>query len=82
MSKNELVTLNAEVIEVGSAATFKVKIIDSGDKWLQILGQVMHVYAAGKIKRNKVRIVVGDKVTVEASIIDLTRGRIVYRQKV
>ena len=77
MSKESLYTFNAEVIEVGSGATFKVRIVDEGP----MLDKVVNAQSAGKIKKNKVRILVGDRVSIEMSKYDPKRGRIVYRFK-
>ena len=44
-------------------------------------GHVMIAYTAGKMKKNHIRILLGDKVTLELSPYDLTKGRITYRHK-
>ncbi len=53
-----------------SNAMFKVKLKNG----FQVLAHV-----SGKIRRNSIRILLGDRITVELSPYDLTRGRIVYR---
>lgn len=45
-------------------------------------GHEITAYLGGKIRNNNIRIIVGDEVTVELSMYDLTNGRIVYRKKV
>lgn len=44
-------------------------------------GHQVHAHVSGKIRMNNIRILPGDKVTVELSTYDLTRGRITYRRK-
>ena len=39
------------------------------------------VYTAGKMRKNRIRTMVGDRVTIEMTPYDLTRGRLVYRHK-
>jgi translation initiation factor IF-1 len=72
MSKSELIEMQGEVVEALPNAMFRVKL-ENGH---QILG-----HACGKIKKNRIRILVGDKVTVEMSPYDLTKGRISFRHK-
>ena len=53
-------------------------------RFLVVLDESKHVitaYAAGKIRKNHIRILEGDKVTVEITPYDLTKGRIKFRQK-
>ena len=56
-----------------SGGKFKVKLIDSGVKVICTL--------SGKMMMNKIMVLVGDIVTVELSLYDLTRGRITYIDK-
>ena len=71
-NKEEIIELEAKVIEVLPNTKFKVEL-ENGH---QILAHV-----SGKIRMNNIRILPGDKVTVELSTYDLTRGRITYRRK-
>ncbi|MBI2451275.1 MAG: translation initiation factor IF-1 [Parcubacteria group bacterium] len=57
-------------LEALPAATFKVKL-DSGEEIL--------AHLSGRLRMNHIRILPGDRVTVELSPYDLTKGRIVYR---
>ncbi|MDD5043285.1 MAG: translation initiation factor IF-1 [Patescibacteria group bacterium] len=72
VSKNnqDLLEMEGEVIELLPAASFKVKL-DNGH---EILGHL-----SGKMRMNKIRLLMGDKVRVEMTPYDLTKGRITYR---
>lgn len=70
MPKEEAIVLEGTVVETLANTKFRIQI-DSGH---QILAHI-----SGKMRRNYIRIIPGDKVTVEVSPYDLTRGRIIYR---
>lgn len=70
--RTDRIEFHGEVIEALPAALFKVKITDGGAEILCGL--------AGRIRQNKVRILPGDKVIVEVSPYDLSRGRIAWRK--
>ena len=72
MSKNDVIELKGTVIESLPNSIFKVKL-DNGH---QIIAHV-----SGKIRMHHIRILPGDRVTVEISPYDLTRGRITFRRK-
>ena len=72
MPKEEKVEFEGEVIEALPNAMFRVQL-DNGHV---VLGHV-----AGKMRRFRIRILAGDRVTVEVSPYDLTRGRITFRHK-
>ncbi|TLG77439.1 translation initiation factor IF-1 [Culicoidibacter larvae] len=72
MAKADVIEVEAKVLETLPNAMFKVEL-ENGH---QILAHV-----SGKIRMNFIRILPGDTVTVELSPYDLTRGRIIYRQK-
>ncbi|MDD2492657.1 MAG: translation initiation factor IF-1 [Bacilli bacterium] len=72
MSKNDVIELKGTVIESLPNSIFRVKL-DNGH---QIVAHV-----SGKIRMNFIFILPGDRVTVELSPYDLTRGRITYRHK-
>ena len=61
-----------QVIEALPNATFKVKLPN---------GHIINAHISGKIRMNYIWILPGDKVTVEVSVYDLTKGRIIYRAK-
>ena len=72
MSKEDMIELEGTVVEAMPNAMFKVKI--QGDH--EILAHI-----SGKLRMNYIRILPGDKVTVEMSPYDLTKGRITWRSK-
>ena len=72
MAKQEGVTVEGTVVEPLPNAMFRVEL-ESGHKVL--------AHISGKMRMHFIRILPGDKVTVELSPYDLTRGRIVYRYK-
>ena len=68
MSKEDVIEAEGVVVEVLGNMNFKVEIMNLA-------------YVSGKLRANKIRILVGDKVKVEMSPYDLTKGRIVWRDK-
>ena len=72
MSKEDVIQMQGEVLENLPNATFRVKLEN---------GHVVLGHISGKMRKHFIRILNGDKVTVELSPYDLTRGRITYRYK-
>jgi len=72
MPKEELIEVDGEIQESLPNAMFRVKIED---------GQVVLAHVAGKMRMHFIRILPGDKVKIELSPYDLTKGRITYRYK-
>ncbi|MGI6279037.1 MAG: translation initiation factor IF-1 [Acutalibacteraceae bacterium] len=72
MSKEDMIELEGVVIDAMPNAMFKVEIPGGH----QILAHI-----SGKLRMNYIRILPGDKVTVEMSPYDLTKGRITWRSK-
>lgn len=72
MAKEEAIEVEGEVIEPLPNATFKVKLDN---------GHVVLAHISGKMRKYYIRILPGDRVTVELSPYDLSRGRITYRAK-
>lgn len=72
MAKEDVIEVEGTVIEPLPNAMFRVEL-ENGHKIL--------AHVSGKIRMNFIRILPGDKVTVELSPYDLTRGRITYRFK-
>ena len=72
MSKEDCIEVEAVVIECLPNANFKVKLAN---------GAVVQACVSGKIRMNYIRILPGDRVTVQFSPYDLTRGRITFRFK-
>ena len=72
MAKQDVIEVEATVIDNLTNAMFKVELEN---------GHQLIAHVSGKIRMNFIRILPGDKVTVELSPYDLTRGRITYRHK-
>ena len=71
MSKEDILELTGVVDEVLPGNMFRVKI--------ENMPNTMLCYMGGKLKQNKIRIILGDSVRVEVSPYDLSKGRISYR---
>lgn len=72
MAKSDMIEVEGTVVESMPNTTFKV---DIGN------GHTILAHISGKLRMNFIRILPGDKVTVEMSPYDLTRGRITWRTK-
>jgi translation initiation factor IF-1 len=72
MAQEDVIEMQGEVIENLPNTTFRVRL-ENGP---EVLG-----YISGKMRMNYIRILPGDKVTVQLTPYDLTRGRIVFRSK-
>ncbi len=72
MAKQGQIKVDGTISETHPNATFRVKL-DNGHEIL--------AHISGKMRMNFIKILVGDKVTVELSPYDLSKGRIVYRYK-
>lgn len=72
MAKSDVIEVTGTVLEKLPNAMFKVELEN---------GHEILAHVSGKIRMNYIRILPGDKVTVEMSPYDLTRGRITYRYK-
>ena len=72
MAKDDVIEIEGTVVETLPNAMFKVELEN---------GHVVLTHVSGKIRMHYIRILPGDKVTVELSPYDLTRGRITYRFK-
>jgi translation initiation factor IF-1 len=68
--KEEAIVLEGTVVETLANTKFRIKI-DTGHEIL--------AHISGKMRKHFIRIIPGDRVTVEVSPYDLTRGRIIYR---
>jgi translation initiation factor IF-1 len=71
MSKEEVLEMNGLVAEVLPDARFRVNL-DNGHQLV--------AYTSGKMRQHRIRILAGDKVTLELSSYDLSKGRITFRQ--
>lgn len=72
MAKEEAIEVEGEVIEPLPNAMFRVKLDN---------GHIVLAHISGKMRKFYIRILPGDRVTVELSPYDLNRGRITYREK-
>jgi translation initiation factor IF-1 len=72
MSKEELLEFPGTVVELLPNATFRVKLENDHE---------IIAHTAGKMRKNRIRVLTGDKVLVEMTPYDLTKGRITYRFK-
>jgi translation initiation factor IF-1 len=72
MSKEELIEFPGFVVELLPNATFRVKLENDHE---------IIAHTAGKMRKNRIRVLAGDKVLVEMTPYDLTKGRITYRFK-
>ena len=70
MSKQDLLEFKGKVIDLLPNAMFKVEL-ENGAKVL--------AHTAGKLRKNRIRVLQGDNVTVEVTPYDLTKGRIIFR---
>ena len=73
MAKEELLEFPGVVSELLPNATFRVTLDDGGHEII--------AHTAGKMRKNRIRVLAGDKVQVEMTPYDLTKGRINYRFK-
>ena len=72
MPKEELLEFTGTVMELLPNAMFRVKL-DNGHEVL--------AHTSGKMRKNRIRVLVGDKVNVEMTPYDLSKGRITFRHK-
>ena len=72
MAKEELIEFGGIVDEVLPDTRYRVTLEN---------GMEVSAYASGKMKKNRIRILAGDRVTLEMSPYDLTKGRICFRHK-
>ena len=72
MSKNDVIEMEGKIIEALPNAMFQVELPN---------GHRIMAHISGKMRMNFIRIYPGDKVTIELSPYDLTRGRITWRSK-
>ena len=72
MAKEDLIEFQGEVMELLPNATFRVKLDND---------HVIIAHTSGKMRKNRIRVLAGDRVTVEMTPYDLTKGRINFRFK-
>jgi translation initiation factor IF-1 len=71
MAKDDIIELVGLVEEVLPGSMFRVKV--------ENISHILLCYMGGKLKQHKIRIILGDKVKLEVSPYDLTKGRITFR---
>jgi len=71
MAKENTIEVEGKVLDVLKGGSFRVELENK---------HVIEAHVSGKIRMNYIRILPGDKVTIELSPYDLTRGRITYRK--
>lgn len=72
MAKEELIEFDGQITELLPEGRFRVRLENDHE---------ILAYTAGRMKKNRIRSMVGDRVTVEMTPYDLDRGRITYRHK-
>ena len=72
MAKEESIELDGEVVDTLPNTTFKVKLEN---------GHTINAHISGKMRKHYIRILTGDKVKVEMTPYDLTKGRITFRER-
>ncbi|PWQ93926.1 translation initiation factor IF-1 [Leucothrix arctica] len=72
MAKEENIEMEGTVIETLPNTTFRVELEN---------GHVVNAHISGRMRKNYIRILTGDSVTVQLTPYDLTKGRITYRSK-
>ena len=70
MSKQDLLEFKGKVIDLLPNAMFRVKLEN---------GHTVTAHTAGKLRKNRIRVLQGDNVTVDMTPYDLTKGRIIFR---
>ena len=70
MSKQDLLEFKGKVTEILKNAQFRVLLEN---------GHVVTAHTAGRLRKNRIRVLQGDNVTVEMTPYDLTKGRIIFR---
>ncbi|MCP1726727.1 MULTISPECIES: translation initiation factor IF-1 [Natronospira] len=70
MAKEDHITMEGRVVETLPNTTFRVELEN---------GHMVTAHISGRMRKNYIRILTGDKVTVELTPYDLNKGRIVYR---
>lgn len=72
MSKEDLIEFPGTILELLPNATFRVQLEN---------GHIVLAHTSGRMRKNRIRVLAGDKVTVEMTPYDLTKGRITFRHK-
>lgn len=73
MAKEEKIVVEGKILEALPNAVFRVELLEGGS--------IILAHICGKMRMHYIKILPGDKIKVELSPYDLSRGRIVYREK-
>jgi translation initiation factor IF-1 len=72
MAKEELLQFDGEVVDVLPDGRYRVRLENGHD---------VIAYTAGRMKKNRIRTLAGDRVTIEMTPYDLSKGRVIFRYK-
>ncbi|AIL12537.1 translation initiation factor IF-1 [Candidatus Paracaedimonas acanthamoebae] len=72
MSKEDLIEFSGTVVEILPNAMFRVKLDNE---------HVILAHTSGRMRKNRIRVLAGDRVVVEMTPYDLTKGRVIFREK-
>jgi translation initiation factor IF-1 len=72
MAKEDLIEFKGVIVEILPNAMFRVKLENNHE---------ILAHTAGKMRKNRIRVLAGDSVVVEMTPYDLTKGRIIFREK-
>jgi translation initiation factor IF-1 len=72
MSKEDLIEFTGTIMELLPNATFRVELEN---------GHTVLAHTSGRMRKNRIRVLAGDQVTVEMTPYDLSKGRITFRHK-
>lgn len=70
MTKEEIIEFKGKVLELLPNATFRIRLENNHE---------IIAYTSGKMRKNRIRVIIGDEVTVEMTPYDLTKGRVTHR---
>ncbi len=71
MGKQDILEFKGQVIDLLPNAMFRVKLLEND--------HIITAHTSGKLRKNRIRVLQGDNVTVEVTPYDLTKGRIIFR---
>lgn len=72
MSKEDLIEFSGAVVEILPNAMFRVKLDNE---------HIILAHTSGRMRKNRIRVLAGDRVVVEMTPYDLTKGRVIFREK-
>ena len=72
MSRDKVIEVKGKVIELLPNASFRIELDN---------GKIIIAYTSGRMRKRRIRVLAGDTVTIEMTAYDITKGRIVHREK-